>query len=170
MEAFSGGLNLLLKKERNAVRAGQSGGVFASWFRVLVSRPGFASWNWPGSAGNLFSAIRAGGMQKASSELRLRTFAFLPPGFEAAPQDSPEPLPNFAPVLIAAKSLKPCDGGVFGGLEFAPEKRAKRAWRGAVQASGAGPDSGGSKACAASSGRACTFFRARFMTLLRVCA
>ena len=34
---------------------------------------------------------------------------------------------DFATDSIAAKSINTCDGGVFRGAEFAPEKRAKRA-------------------------------------------
>ena len=38
----------------------------------------------------------------------------------AASRSCSENRPDFAPALIAAKSLKPCDGGVFRGSFFAP--------------------------------------------------
>ena len=47
-------------------------------------------------------------------------------GFRRRPRS--ERRADFAMGLIAAKSLKPCDRGVFWGLEFALKKRAACAW------------------------------------------
>ena len=85
-----------------------------------------AASGWRLRAGFWFSAL------EFSVWLRLRTLTqasrlphALPPAARACGAAFP-----FAPDLIAAKPLKPCDRGVFGGLKFAPENGAEGAYRG----------------------------------------
>ena len=96
-----GALDLLLKTERNVAGAG---GV------------GIGSGEW---AGPVDAFAPCGQTPQAGSWTGCQ-----PVSTAACVAQS---LVDFAPALIAAKPVKPCDGGVFGGLGFAPFFGAKRA-------------------------------------------
>mgnify|MGYP000861260608 CR=1 FL=1 len=113
-------LNLLSKTEQNAARPGQSGGVLrcrsgaGKLLRAYLQTHGAGSGIW-----------REGW---ALAEVAKRVLKTAPGTFAV-----------FAPDLIAAKPVKPCDGGVFRGLNLllllqqnrAPPVQAARLWAGA---------------------------------------
>ena len=142
MEAFSGGLFLLLFLQWNrsnaCARWQALGGFYEAKTKLWacggespgsatarLQKPGLRSW-----AGLGLSAfgLRLARMGRASSQQAggacfgkpLASCPSRPQPSAPCPVHAPGNRPDFAPALIAAKSLKPCDGGVFRGSFFAP--------------------------------------------------
>ena len=95
-------------------------GAFGSWLSARgfrISDFGFQR-GWARA-----SPQQAGGAFPANRLQAARVPSAPHPGFRSRPR--PGNRLDFAPALIAAKPLKPCDGGVFQGSFFAPENAAQ---------------------------------------------
>ena len=108
MEAFLGGLNSLSKREW--VTQGSGLGLGRAWAGLgLTAQCALAS------------------SLCADSRQRPNPSASRPAPFSATARTS-KSIAYSATGLIAAKPLKPCDGGVFRGAKFALKKRVDDAW------------------------------------------
>ena len=144
MEAFSGGLFSLLFLQWNrsnaCARWRALGGFYEAKTKLWacggespgsttarLQKPGLRSWAGLGLSAfgfRLATGADGTGLIAAGWRRLFRQAACKLPVSSAtvcaASRSCSKNRPDFAPALIAAKSLKPCDGGVFRGSFFAP--------------------------------------------------